>query len=394
MKRKASKLFSILLALVMLAGILPGQVAYAAKEDIAATMSDVDFGTVPSDYSGLEAINPTITNTGNELFSLSGADAKVELTGGETDAFTCGWNDGGGWVPVGGSSNSKAWVRAKNGLSVGTHTATLTLFYDYDNSGDWEAIATGNVTIRVAAGELAVVHFEPNGASGSMANKNVEKDTDYTLPVCLFIAPDGKEFAGWEIEGVTYEVNGVYHVMDDITVMATWRDVEDPVVSATITGIDFGTAEEGYTGVEVSGAAQHKNITIQNTGNQPLNNPKIELTAGDTDAFVTGAEGVPGVIPAGDTNTSFFVSVNEGLSAGTYTATITLTAANLDTPVTATVTFTVKAASGSTDKATPPQTGDESNVGLWIALMAFSMVGLVGVASVGRKRKVQGRHSR
>lgn len=68
------------------------------------------------------------------------------------------------------------------------------------------------------------VFFEANGGTNFMS---IEQDITgtYTLPVCYFAAPDGKEFAGWSmnaagpvIEGTTIEVTS------DVTLYAIWKD--------------------------------------------------------------------------------------------------------------------------------------------------------------------------
>lgn len=51
-----------------------------------------------------------------------------------------------------------------------------------------------------------------------------------------------------------------------------------------------------------------------------------------------------------------------------------------------------------TDPAQPidpvPQTGDETDIGMWITLMLCSFVALVGVCVYERKRRYSGRHVR
>ena len=51
-----------------------------------------------------------------------------------------------------------------------------------------------------------------------------------------------------------------------------------------------------------------------------------------------------------------------------------------------------------TDPAQPidpvPQTGDETDIGMWLTLMLCSFVALVGVCVYERKRRYSGRHVR
>ncbi|MCR4557823.1 MAG: hypothetical protein K5779_08385 [Saccharofermentans sp.] len=160
MRQMTRKLLSFFIAVAVTMGLAAGSVVFAAG--VAATIDDVDFGTVPKNYTYTDCLmNPLITNTGTELFSLSVADAKVELTGGETSAFACGWNAGGGWVNPGQSTRGKPWVRVKEGLSAGTHSATLTLYYAVNSS--WKAIATSKVSVKVNSEDFGFTSFPSNG---------------------------------------------------------------------------------------------------------------------------------------------------------------------------------------------------------------------------------------
>ncbi len=103
----------------------------SASHGTDARIHDVDFGVfAPGEITGEEALNPEITVVGPEKLQLSGGYIKVELTGGETSAFVCGWNGGGGYLAYGTSVQSKAWVRPVEGLSEGVHSAEMTLFFD------------------------------------------------------------------------------------------------------------------------------------------------------------------------------------------------------------------------------------------------------------------------
>ena len=80
----------------------------SASHGTDARIHDVDFGVfAPGEITGEEALNPEITVVGPEKLQLSGGYIKVELTGGETSAFVCGWNGGGGYLAYGTSVQSK-----------------------------------------------------------------------------------------------------------------------------------------------------------------------------------------------------------------------------------------------------------------------------------------------
>ena len=43
------------------------------------------------------------------------------------------------------------------------------------------------------------IRFNANGGGGSMPTKQVDKNSEYTLPVCGYTAPEGKEFDKWSV---------------------------------------------------------------------------------------------------------------------------------------------------------------------------------------------------
>lgn len=73
----------------------------------------------------------------------------------------------------------------------------------------------------------------------------------------------------------------------------------------------------------------------------------------------------------------------EKLSVGEHTVTILFNNGEVNT------TLTVLAA--NSQDATSPQTGDNSHMGLWIALMMFSLLGIAATLLYGRKKRVFGK---
>ena len=61
-----------------------------------------------------------------------------------------------------------------------------------------------------------------------MPAKKVLHGSEYYLPECEFIAPEGKQFKAWQIDGTEYPVNAPVTVTADITVKARWKDSEKP----------------------------------------------------------------------------------------------------------------------------------------------------------------------
>lgn len=88
------------------------------------------------------------------------------------------------------------------------------------HTGELRAIAAGQVDV------IYTVSYDTNGGTiGSLRQDRVKFGTDYTLPECNFItAPDKMTFDRWEIDGVSYKAGTTYRVMNDVTVVALWKD--------------------------------------------------------------------------------------------------------------------------------------------------------------------------
>ncbi len=90
------------------------------------------------------------------------------------------------------------------------------------HTGELRAIAAGQVDV------IYTVSYDTNGGTiGSLRQDRVKFGADYTLPECDFItAPDKMTFDQWEIDGVSYKAGTTYRVMNDVTVMALWKDAD------------------------------------------------------------------------------------------------------------------------------------------------------------------------
>lgn len=71
------------------------------------------------------------------------------------------------------------------------------------------------------------VTFDPGEGSGTMQAETVRAGS-YTLPVCSFIAPEGKHFDKWEVGGTQYAAGASITVSADTTVKALWKDGDAP----------------------------------------------------------------------------------------------------------------------------------------------------------------------
>ena len=113
----------------------------------------------------------------------------------------------------------------------------------------------GDVTITAAFEKRNehTIAFDANGGSEpedlpeevttAMPAKKVLHDSEYYLPECEFIAPTGKQFRAWEIDGTEYPVNTPVTVTADITAKALWENAHYTV---TVSNDGNGTASASH----------------------------------------------------------------------------------------------------------------------------------------------------
>ena len=92
----------------------------------------------------------------------------------------------------------------------------------------------------------------PEEVTTAMPAKKVLHGSEYCLPECEFIAPEGKQFKAWEIDGAEYPVNAPVTVTADITVKALWEDA--PPAPAEYT-VRFNANGGGGTMADVTGVS-------------------------------------------------------------------------------------------------------------------------------------------
>ena len=83
-------------------------------------------------------------------------------------------------------------------------------------------------TVTFDAGGGSEPEDLPEEVTTAMPAKKVLHGSEYYLPECEFIAPEGKQFKAWQIDGTEYPVNAPVTVTADITVKALWKDIEKP----------------------------------------------------------------------------------------------------------------------------------------------------------------------
>ena len=92
----------------------------------------------------------------------------------------------------------------------------------------------------------------PEEVTTAMPAKKILHGSEYSLPECEFIAPEGKQFKAWEIDGTEYPVNAPVTVTADITVKALWENA--PPAPAEYT-VRFNANGGGGTMADVTGVS-------------------------------------------------------------------------------------------------------------------------------------------
>ena len=133
--------------------------------------------------------------------------------------------------------------------NIGLYTVTAEL------SGGADDLYAYNNSASIHVGEpFAVVAFDPNGGTGSMAPVQADAAGECVLPACAFTAPSGMKFSKWEIDGVTYSAGDKITIKTDTVAKAIWTEQSGeggggswaPLPSASV---KIESADNGYFAV-------------------------------------------------------------------------------------------------------------------------------------------------
>lgn len=192
------------------------------------TVSDCGYATgkTPHTYADADATVCTVCGASRTLPKLTGMVEIIgELVKGErlivvatdlpsTDTqLRCQWlrND----TVITGANGMDYTLTAEDvGAKISVNVTAV------GHTGSLYAIAAGQVDV------IYTVSYDTNGGTiGFLRQDRVKFGTDYTLPECDFItAPDKMTFDLWEIDGVSYKAGTTYRVLNDVTVVALWKD--------------------------------------------------------------------------------------------------------------------------------------------------------------------------
>ena len=109
-------------------------------------------------------------------------------------------------------------------------------------------------TVTFDAGGGSEPEDLPEEVTTAMPAKKILHGSAYYLPECEFIAPEGKQFKAWEIDGTEYPVNAPVIVTADITVKALWENARYTITFDTAGGSEIAPITQDY-GTAISSPA-------------------------------------------------------------------------------------------------------------------------------------------
>ena len=358
MKNKTSKLLSILLALVMVVGLMPlGQVAYAAGDELNNVVVSSDGVVTWDDFPGATQYMYIINNNSGGWWHSTTMDLKELCADYHLAAGNITLE-----ISAGDSSNKEISKRS-----------TVTWY----NPTDYTVVSSYHVTTQPTGGSTTIGSDFDITFATDFTPKQVELYRGDTVGSGVFETTVGN--TSGKVPKRTIEGTVSFHLK--------FTTETDEVIYSDVFSVTWGNyviTKQPTGGTVKIGEAFDISYATDVA-------PKaVKLYRGDvvgSGVFECELGATSGKVPERTlaSTVAFYLGFEDDYGNVVYSDVFSITWENYSV---------TKQPTGGTDKPTLPQTGDESNVGLWIALMALSMVGFVGVASVGKKRRVQGRHSR
>ncbi len=315
---------------------------YTVSPIVDQTMSELVFGYTSGTQ---EAKSVTITRTGTGVLN----NVSASLSGTNASAFEL--VQPGSRTLDDAVNTTSFMVRAKDGLAVGTYTATVTVRADnmvnevftvtQKVSHSYTIAPLANQTlVELAAGYTAggqesksvtltrtgtgvlnnvTAVLSGAGASAFELTQPAVRTLDDTTPSTSFTvkAKDGLA-AGTYTANVTVKAANMADVVFQVT------QVVHSYTMAPLADVGLAELAAGYG----AGTQETKTVTLTRTGTGVLNNVTVVLGGADAAVFELTQPAVrtlDGTTPS----TSFTVKAKDGLAAGTYTANVTVKAANM-----------------------------------------------------------------
>ena len=221
MKHRTGKTLALLLALVILVGLMPGMTAWAAWDGGTYTVSaDETINNTIYVYNDAtltinSGVTLTINGSGNETGSAItiGSGKTLTVTGGGTLVVN-GNSPGYGGGEHGIKDGTLSVVNATGGLNypateraaaIGSGGVVAAGILEESTDGTTYTVATGTSStasyVRVTGVPAVTVTYQPNGGNGTMESDTVTVGSEFTLPGCEFVPPEGKTFKAWSYNG-------------------------------------------------------------------------------------------------------------------------------------------------------------------------------------------------
>nr|WP_246476042.1 choice-of-anchor D domain-containing protein [Cohnella thailandensis] len=337
------------------------QVVNDAPTYAIEAIDDVTATPLTAGYSTGDKQTKTITVKSTGTGTLT--NLKAELSGDDAEAFELTQPT----ATLNGGASTSFTVKAVDGLAAGTYVATVTVSATNLTSETFTITQVVNDAPTYAIEAIEDVTATPLTAGYSTGDKQTKtitvKSTGTGTLTNLKADLSGADAEAFELTQPTATLNGgasTSFTVKAVDGLAAGTYVATVTVSATnltadetftitqvvndaptyaIEAIEDVTATPLTAGYD-SGDKQTKTITVKSTGTGTLTNLKAELSGADAEAFELTQ---PTATLNGGASTSFTVEAVDGLAAGTYTATVTVSANNL-TDETFTVTQVVNAA--------------------------------------------------
>ncbi|MBO6157719.1 MAG: InlB B-repeat-containing protein [Firmicutes bacterium] len=241
-------------------------------------------------------------------------------------------------------------------------------------------LGNSNVEVKAIFEEIPAlpatyaIIFDANGGTGTMDSVIVKSGDNFTLPECDFIAPEGKEFDGWDKGAVGTAIT----ITADTTIMAQWKDVTAVTPKYNMTEGENASWQKG-------GNATLDFIIVRTVENESAFSRFLGI---EVDGSAVSEDNY--TAESGRVKLSLKASYLETLSVGEHTLKVLFSDGSVETK------FTITAANTPEKPAdtTSPQTGDDSHIGIWIGLMIASFAAFVILMFAGKRRLYVGKHSR
>ena len=282
-----------------------------------------------------------------------------------------------------------------SGASPYEYSVSASTYYagdiQYLNAGDYRMAVTLNgerylsekFTVNyTAAVTTYTVSFNANGGTGSMADVTGVSG-DYTLPAYGFPAPDGKQFKAWSVGGVEKAVGDKITVTANTTVTAVWETIPaghtcDIKSVAKVNPSCTEGGKEAYYKCDGCGkfyedALGTKEITdLASWGNlAKLGHTESDWKSDKDNHWKECTVASCGVII--DSSKAAHADANNDGKCDTCEYNVGKTSTN--------------PGNKPSDDVQNPQTGDNSMMWLWIALLFVSGFGVVTTTVYTKKRK-------